>query len=202
MWRSAFRLRSITESSGQRIRSYNYDVDLHGRVYLSEVRSRNFTNCYRDVNFLNILFKKLRKINQGIESDDQSHQIDPGELHLNQENFKQGYRWVSKCQGEINYIRSSSTPIVYKTLDISTNELMYGGSLKKSFEPSRLKYDRSTGWLFHPSPSAKNHGCYSLLSSSILSDSLQDSIDLGSAGWIRWGQDKFPILPLDPDDLS
>ncbi|KAA1094474.1 hypothetical protein PGT21_022487 [Puccinia graminis f. sp. tritici] len=205
MWRLMVGSRALSSRSplhqpaGKPLRSYNYDIDLNGRVHLSEVRSRNFTNCYRDVTFLNILFKKLRK-NQ-VESDSRDDQsIDPEEIRLSQENFKNGFRWVSKCQGEINYIRSSSTPIVYKTLDCSSNELMYGGSLKRTFEPSRLKIDRSTGWLFHPSPSEKNNGRYSLLSSSILFDSLQDSIDL-EAGWIKWEQDKFPILPLDSDDL-
>ncbi|EFP88818.1 uncharacterized protein PGTG_14157 [Puccinia graminis f. sp. tritici CRL 75-36-700-3] len=48
---------------------------------------------------------------------------------------------LSECQGEINYIRSSSTLIVYKTWDCSKNDLMYGGSLKRTFEPSRLKID-------------------------------------------------------------
>jgi hypothetical protein len=82
-----------------------------------------------------------------------------------------------------------------------TDELIYGGSLKKAFEPGQLKHDRSTGWLFHPSPSEKHNGRYSLLASSILFDSLQDSIDL-EAGWITWKQRKFPVLPLEPDDLD
>ncbi|KAH9471414.1 hypothetical protein Pst134EA_005314 [Puccinia striiformis f. sp. tritici] len=197
MWRTGLRsIFSRTDGSGK-LRSYNYDIDLNGRVYLSDVRSRNFINCYRDVNFLNILFKKLRK-NQ-IEPNHQS--IGPEELQLSQGNFEKGYKWVSKCQGEINYIRSISTPIVYKTLDSSTNELIYGGSMKKTFEPSQLKFDRSTGWLFHPSPSEKNNGRYSLLSSSILFDSLQDSIDL-EASWIKWEQEKFAISPINPDDLN
>ncbi|KAI7964688.1 hypothetical protein MJO29_002786 [Puccinia striiformis f. sp. tritici] len=171
MWRTGLRsIFSRTDGSGK-LRSYNYDIDLNGRVYLSDVRSRNFINCYRDVNFLNILFKKLRK-NQ-IEPNHQS--IGPEELQLSQGNFEKGYKWM--------------------------HELIYGGSMKKTFEPSQLKFDRSTGWLFHPSPSEKNNGRYSLLSSSILFDSLQDSIDL-EASWIKWEQEKFAISPINPDDLN
>ncbi|KNZ62784.1 hypothetical protein VP01_1223g1 [Puccinia sorghi] len=194
MWRTG--LRSMA-SHTSKIRSYNYDIDLNGRVYLSEARSRNFTNCYRDINFLNILIKKLRR-NQ---VDERLESADPTEFQLAQKNLKEGYKWISRCQGEINYIRASSTPIVYKTLDSSTNELVYGGSLKKAFEPGQLKHDPTTGWLFHPSPSEKNHGRYSLLSCSILFDSLQDSVDL-DAGCITWRQETFPVLSLEPHDLD
>jgi hypothetical protein len=75
-----------------------------------------------DITFLNILFKKLRR-NEVSFNSHHDRSIDPEELRLSQENLKNGFRWVSKCQGEINYIRSSSTPIVYKALDCSTSQL-------------------------------------------------------------------------------
>lgn len=66
---------------------------------------------------------------------------------------------------------------------------------------SYLRLDQSTGRLFHPSPSANKHRPYSLLSNSILLDSLQDSIDLDSR-LIHWNGDRFPILALEPHHLD
>lgn len=78
---------------------------------------RVFKKWVGDINFLNILIKKLRR-NQ---VDERLESADPTEFQLAQKNLKEGYKWISRCQGEINYIRASSTPIVYKTLDSSTS---------------------------------------------------------------------------------
>jgi hypothetical protein len=84
--------------------------------------------------FLNILIKKLRK-NQPDPSHDS---VDPEELQLAEENLKKGFKWVSKCQGEINYIRAKSTPVVYKTLDSSTSQSSPALSLGHVLPRTRL----------------------------------------------------------------
>ncbi|MBW0491061.1 hypothetical protein O181_030776 [Austropuccinia psidii MF-1] len=150
-----------------------------------------------DVNFLNILFKKLKKnqINNELK-------IDQNEIKLRKENSKKGFKWLSCCGNEFNFIRAFCNKFGHGLIEhfLVLDELTYGGSLRKKFEPDRLKIDQKTGWLFHPSPSDKNHGRYSLISDTILLDSLQDTIDL-EAGRVRWAGKTFDILPLDSDDI-
>lgn len=137
------------------------------------------------------------------------------------------YNWVSPCQGELNFIRAAKSPIVFRELDqdgeyilIETNTLeiidflflgtlRWGGSFTDSFDPSSLKVDPETGYVYHPSPisplrsarekvkqgglAANSYGEYSLLSSALVLQRLATGLDVdpeafqeGKGGSIEW----------------
>ncbi|KAM0793336.1 hypothetical protein ACM66B_000792 [Microbotryomycetes sp. NB124-2] len=136
-------------------RTYLYDVDVHGQLFLSDTKQRNFVTCFKDPAFLKFFYSRV-KMNEG---------VDPESLTLKSE----GYEFVSPCGKELNFVRPADTVVVFQSLT-SDGGLTWacrppppsdgqhadlGESQKEAFvvkfEPDKLKAD-SRGYLYHPSP--------------------------------------------------
>lgn len=87
-------------------RSYFYDVDIHGQLFLSDAKHRNVATAYRDVRFLDTFFTRIRR-NEHLATEEAR------EARL------KGYEFVSECMGEINYVRPDpeGTALVFQALD-------------------------------------------------------------------------------------
>jgi hypothetical protein len=88
-------------------RSYFYDVDIHGQLFLSDAKHRNVATAYRDVRFLDTFFTRIRRNDHLIATEEAR------EARL------KGYEFVSECMGEINYVRPDpeGTAVVFQALD-------------------------------------------------------------------------------------
>ncbi|GAA5876313.1 hypothetical protein JCM3774_003720 [Rhodotorula dairenensis] len=181
-------------------RSYFYDVDIHGQLFLSDAKHRNVATAYRDVRFLDVFFARIRR-NQPLATS-------AGEEARRARS--RGYEFVSECMGEVNYVRpdSEGTPLVFQSLDGS--ELRYAGSLSHPFDPAALRVNAATGYLFHPSPvsgrSNRAHaGPYSLLRSSLVLEHFGPSLELDTGteggGSFEYRGRRFPIKPLQEGDV-
>lgn len=178
-------------------RSYFYDVDIHGQLFLSDAKHRNVATAYRDVRFLDTFFTRIRR-------NEDLAQEEAREARL------KGYEFVSECMGEINYVRPDpeGTALVFQALD--GTDLRYAGSLSLPFDPAALRVDISTGYLFHPSPVSRRSkrsqiGPYSLLRSSLVLDHFGPSLELdsgtGGGGSFEWSGERWRIEPLQEGDL-
>jgi len=186
--------RSEQKASPTALRTYLYDVDIHGQLFLTETVPKNITSCFKSVPFLDDFFQRLGR-NPAIEITDgrkfpasdtpstatRASLIAAARRQLEADALRDGYRWLSPCGPELNFVRAEATPVVYKELD-DEGFLHWGGSLKTRFDPSRILVDLDTGYLYHPSPSpatsvrmlpgvvegSSPYGQYSLMSSSLV----------------------------------
>lgn len=87
-------------------RSYFYDVDVHGQLFLSTAKHRNVATAYRDPRFLDTFFARLRR-NATLETEE-AKDARAG-----------GFEFVSECMGEINYVRPDrdGTALVFQALE-------------------------------------------------------------------------------------
>lgn len=123
-------------------RKYFYYLDMKGKLFLEETKFKNYTTCFKDVNFLNFFFKHL--------------QSNP--FH----EFRDKYPFMSKCMGEFNFLYSEDTPIVY--FDLKNENLIYGGNLQHNFEPLKLALNKSNYRIYYPA----KFGSYGLLTSDLM----------------------------------
>lgn len=83
------------------------------------------------------------------------------------------YPFVSPCGIELNFVRPADCPIVFHGLD--GTELVFAGTLKQPFDPSRLAISAKTGHLYHElwnsetsiSKHAASPGSFGLIRSSV-----------------------------------
>ncbi|GAA5875986.1 hypothetical protein JCM16303_006983 [Sporobolomyces ruberrimus] len=174
-------------------RTYLYDLSIHGALFLSSTpTSRRATiTSYRDPNFLRTFYARLRRNEE------------------DQELRKEGYEWVSHCQGESNFLRPAKDGSAIVFDDLVNGELTYGaGSLSTPFSPASLRVSPRTGYLFHPSPTkrrspASPYGPYSLLRSALVLDHFADSLEIGEDGggsYEHEGQ-QYSIGTLQDEDV-
>ncbi|GAA5905180.1 uncharacterized protein JCM6883_006309 [Sporobolomyces salmoneus] len=172
----------------QAARTYLYDLSIHGALFLSTtpITSRATITSYRDPNFLRTFYARLRRN----EEDEELR--------------KQGYEWVSHCQGESNFLRPAldGSAIVFD--DLVKGELTYGaGSLSTPFSPTSLRVSPRTGYLFHPSPvprrsQTSSYGPYSLLRSALVLDHFADTLDLNeNRGCFEYDGKEYAIEALN-----
>ncbi|GAA5980643.1 hypothetical protein JCM10908_001719 [Rhodotorula pacifica] len=191
---------STTRRSAQSARSYYYDVDIHGQLFLSEAKHRNVATAYRDPRFLDTFFTRMRR------NDQDQHGAEAREAR------ERGYEFVSECMGEVNFVRpeQEGTVLVFQALD--GTDLRYAGSLSMPFDPASLRVDPSTGYLFHPSPvtqrTKRSHTSpYSLIRSSLVLEHLASSLELdsgserGGGGTYEFAGKRFRIEPLQEGDV-
>ncbi|BGP52900.1 hypothetical protein JCM8202v2_000457 [Rhodotorula sphaerocarpa] len=176
-------------------RSYFYDVDVHGQLFLSTAKHRNVATAYRDPRFLDTFFARLRR-NATLETEE-AKDARAG-----------GFEFVSECMGEINYVRPDrdGTALVFQALE--GQDLRYGGTLTRPFDPASLRVDASTGYLFHPSPVGRRTkrsrvGPFSLLRSSLVLENFADSLELDDhgGGSLEFDGQRHRIEPLQPGDI-
>ncbi|KAJ3024788.1 UNVERIFIED_CONTAM: hypothetical protein HDU68_007776 [Siphonaria sp. JEL0065] len=113
-------------------REYMYQIDLQGRLYLSDTKIRTPATAYREPKFLDFFFQRLQLRN-------------PLDCH-NPE-----FLYESRCGKELNLVRSEDAPIVFQYL-VSGEKLSWAGSFTQKFFPDRVYYSKETGRLYHPLP--------------------------------------------------
>ncbi|KAM0755442.1 hypothetical protein T439DRAFT_320134 [Meredithblackwellia eburnea MCA 4105] len=191
-------------------RSYKYIVDIHGYLYLSSTKIRNFTSAYKDTQFLDFFYKRLRPNTPTSESNS------TGVSNEEAERFRgEGYTYVSPCGKEINYIKPEDTPLVF--LKLTDRGLTYGGTLVEPFQPSKLLVDPNTGYLYHPSPPPRSsrststgtrshsespYGPYSLLRSALVLEHFSKSLEWNETGAsFEWDGRRWEIGTLRETDV-
>lgn len=174
-----------------------YDVDVHGQLFLSTTKHRNLATAYRDPRFLSTLYARIRR---NLARDERAQAV-----------RQRGYEFQSDCMGERNWIRPEreGTVLVFQSLEgggafpsrlpahgrladsLKRAELHYGGSLTSPFDPTALRVDPKSGYLFHPSPNPSRrraatepsrYGPYSLLRSSLVLEHFASSLDYDDDG--------------------
>lgn len=199
-------LRSFSSSSSslsnsketKNVRAYRYAIDTHGQLFLHDTVPKNLTSCYKNPEFLNFFFSRVRP-NDAKAADVESvahlddEWTETGQFSADQTlqiGRRQGYHWFSPCQGEYNLIRSADSPIVFRELS-QDGTLTWAGNLQSNFQPFALKVDSETGYVYHPSPVppltslrkqvTENYhpfGAYSLLSSSLVLQRLASGLEI------------------------
>ena len=124
-------------------RSYFYNIDLQGRLFLEDTLPKNVATSIKDERFLNFFFARIRR--NTTNDDDSEWPIDP-----------QDYPFVSVCtKYETNYIRPAACPIVFHSLQHTTEEdaassmLQHAGTLTTPFSPHALAVSSTSGRLYH-----------------------------------------------------
>lgn len=181
-------------------RMYFYDIDHNGMVFFEGTKIRNFTTALKEERLLNFFFRQIQPI-RSIDDKD-------GENIFAQ--YREKYRYVSKCGQELNFIRSSGPPVVFQEL-IQNNlnsgddeeygylRYPYGGSLTYPFMPSKLKVDRR-GNFYHAAPSnVGNIGLLCVALAEQLASSVEEvPIDSHSQQYIfTFRGKKFVIQQID-----
>ena len=128
--RAALQQQLQQQQAGSQCRTYRYYIDIHGRLFMEDTWPRNVATCLKDVNFLNMFFKAMRRNDHNVEMQDR-------------------YPFVSPCGRELNFISCAATPVVFSRLE--NGQLFYAGNLSVPFQPEMLQ-TCSKGWLYHPSP--------------------------------------------------
>lgn len=148
-------LRALHYVQGQspepKIREYFYYIDHQGQLFLDDAKIKNFTSCFKEKNFLEFFYKRLR---------------------VNSTRRYPEFPYLSPCGRERNYIRCDDRPIVFTELITdkydSTDYLYYGGykaNLRILFEPEKLCMLPKTGRVYHPASII--HGGIGLVKSSL-----------------------------------
>ncbi|GAA5926326.1 hypothetical protein JCM3775_000986 [Rhodotorula graminis] len=182
-------------------RTYLYDVDWNGQLYLSDSKHRNVATAFRDARFLDTFWTRLRRNDTDDEGQAEARRLRAG-----------GYEFVSPCQGEMNYLRPdpAGSGLVFQALE--DGELRYADSLSLPFDPQALRVDAATGYLFHPSPAGSRrrrdapsrYGPYSLLRSSLVIEHFAKSLELdeeGGGGTFEYEGEAYRIEPLQDGDV-
>ena len=73
-------------------REYFYHINHQGQLFLDDTKNKNFVTCFKDRDFLDFFYSRLRAIR-------------PDEGRYDE------YRWVSPCGPETNLIRVDLVPI-------------------------------------------------------------------------------------------
>ncbi|XP_050454565.1 UPF0598 protein CG30010 isoform X4 [Cataglyphis hispanica] len=113
------------------------------KLFLDDVRIRNFTSCFKDKKFLAFFFKHLKINNTGRYMDD--------------------FPFLSICGVERNYVRCDDLPLVFTKViqkhNVETNAdedwFSYAHAddlLMVPFEPQKLFMNINTGRVYHPAP--------------------------------------------------
>lgn len=94
---------------------------------------KNFTSCFKDKQFLEFFFKRLRRNTSG--------------------RYEESFPFISLCGRERNFIRCDDLPIVFTHLLNDGQQLSYGYTGDKlvfPFTPEHLYMSPNTGRVYHP----------------------------------------------------
>lgn len=96
---------------------------------------KNFTSCYKEVNFLKFFFKRLKK-NDTLR-------------------YHKDFPFLSLCGKERNFVRCEDLPIVFTHIIDDDNLLSYNHGarfLTVDFQPESICMVPETGRIYHPGP--------------------------------------------------
>lgn len=160
-------------------RIYFYEIDVHGQLFLEETKHKNFTTCFKSLKFLDFFYDRLQNNSLG----------DP--------HFNQGYKYISPCGPEINYIKAHDAPIVFHTLKDS--KLVHSGTRTIDFDPNKIFVSKSTGYIYHrldrDSIDFNGHKI-GLLKSSLVMQHLYSGLDMDNSNFEYRGT-KFPLYWIE-----
>merc|ERR1712227_120268 len=129
------------QSPSKRVREYFYYIDHHGQLFLDDAKMKNFTSCFKEVDFLEFFFKRLRLNNT--------------------DRYSTEFPYLSLCGRERNFIRCDDLPIVFTHVitdtDTGAHRLCYGYAgdrLSVPFQPHTVCMLPWTGRIYHPGPTA------------------------------------------------
>ena len=101
-------------------------VDVHGQLFLHDTVPKNLTSCFKNAEFLDFFFTRLRPNESPSASEEEVSQLEEDWTDAKAGKLReeeacrlargQGYQWISPCMGELNFIKAEDTPIVYKDL--------------------------------------------------------------------------------------
>jgi len=143
----------IDEESGKKTqrRCYFYNIDLQGRLFLEDTFPKNIATSIKDERFLDFFFRRIQPIDDKMRTFMQQRKIPIRD-----------YPYVSPCGKELNFIRPAALPVVFHTL-LDRKELVYGGTLRQTFDWRDLAVSRTTGRIYHSlgnadAPTIMTHG--------------------------------------------
>ncbi|XP_025162099.1 UPF0598 protein CG30010 isoform X3 [Harpegnathos saltator] len=121
----------------------NIFTTLITKLFLDDVRIRNFTSCFKDKKFLAFFFKHLKENNTG--------------------RYMSDFPFLSICGIERNFVRCDDLPLVFTKViqkhntetDTEEDWFSYAHAddlLTVRFEPQKLFMNISTGRVYHPAP--------------------------------------------------
>jgi Domain of unknown function (DUF4505) len=124
-------------------RSYFYNVDLQGQLFLEETMPKNIATSIKDAKFLDFFFRRLQPIDETFHAYMREHDISAAE-----------YPFVSPCAGEFSFVRPAASPIVFHTLTKGpardASSFIYAGSLTEPFDPAgSLAISQNSGLMYH-----------------------------------------------------
>uniref|UniRef100_A0A914ENA0 Uncharacterized protein n=1 Tax=Acrobeloides nanus TaxID=290746 RepID=A0A914ENA0_9BILA len=128
------------------IREYFYYIDHNGHLFLDDVKHKNFTNCYKDIPFLNLFYTRLKYNDTG--------------------RYQTFFPFLSLCGKEHNFVRCYDRPFVFTKIDDEKDSLFVGDSTKVvKIQPSKFCFFPN-GRLYHPAP----RGDYGLCSDKLIDE--------------------------------
>jgi hypothetical protein len=137
-------------------RSYFYEINVHGHLFLQETKHKNFTSCFKNIKFLDFFYSRIQ----------------PNHLPDHKE-----FQYISPCGVEMNFIKSEDAPMVFHSL--KDDVLTFGGSLTRPFDPSQIRVSKSSGRIYHSLDTKavfKGLGV-GLVQSSVVLDQLYQGLD-------------------------
>lgn len=167
----------------QKLREYFYYIDHQGFLFLDDARMKNFTSCFKEIDFLEFFFTRLRLNRTG--------------------RYQDTFPFVSPCGPERNYVRCDDLPIVFTSLlsppssfnvdKLQSLEMNHSkGRLVVPFQPAALFMD-SSGRVYHPAPA--KFGSVGLVKSS-LAMQFSRYFDFGSCSHpshFTWNNTRFEL---------
>ncbi|XP_052899347.1 UPF0598 protein CG30010 [Anopheles moucheti] len=166
-------VRHVTYVQGQspasKIREYFYYIDHEGMLFLDDARIKNFTSCFKEKQFLEFFFKRL-KINDT-------------------DRYQDEFPFLSICGRERNFIRCDDLPIVFTHViqaDGTDDRIAYahaGDKMSVAWQPDRICMFPDTGRVYHPAP--ERYGAIGLVRSKL-------AIELSSSFTFQNGEDRPP----------
>ncbi|ETN66052.1 UPF0598 protein C8orf82 [Anopheles darlingi] len=139
------------QSPAPKVREYFYYIDHEGMLFLDDARIKNFTSCFKEKQFLEFFFKRL-KLNDT-------------------ERYRDEFPFLSVCGRERNYIRCDDLPIVFTHIvrdGEGKERLAYAHASDKlsvEWQPDRICMFPASGRVYHPAP--ERYGSIGLVRSKL-----------------------------------
>ncbi|XP_058067039.1 UPF0598 protein CG30010 [Anopheles bellator] len=157
------------QSPAPKVREYFYYIDHEGMLFLDDARIKNFTSCFKEKQFLEFFFNRL-KLNDSDRYGDE-------------------FPFLSVCGRERNYIRCDDLPIVFTHIVPGEGEcerLAYAHASDKlsvPWQPDRICMFPASGRVYHPAP--ERYGSIGLVRSKL-------AIEVSNYFTFRNGEDQPP----------
>ncbi|XP_053681194.1 UPF0598 protein CG30010 [Anopheles nili] len=156
------------QSPAPKVREYFYYIDHEGMLFLDDARIKNFTSCFKEKQFLQFFFKRL-KLNDT-------------------DRYREEFPFLSICGRERNFIRCDDLPIVFTHIfqENSSDLISYahaGDKMSVPWQPERICMFPDSGRVYHPAP--ERYGAIGLVRSKL-------AIELSSFFTFENGEDQPP----------